>query len=512
MQELLARRRASAGPCAAPAPGLRRRGPGGRRRPRPAQRRPVRARRRRRAPPEPPGRAASAGRPPEPPPPTARGQGRGPGDLAAPPRSPKISRSSGSALLRVVLAAPGGPCAACAVHASASSTTWSGWRSGSRCGGRLTSSRMPAVFLTVRRNASSGARAPSPAPGHHVRFRGSEILFEYYAGRGIQLQPLVNFKKANLMHGACVQQGAGCEPAALAAGQLLAEMNAHGLRRAAAASSPGSTTSASAAAGRRGSAAWPRPPAVQALGRASRAARPSRDYLPPPARRSARSRRSPPTGVVKVRGPRGGRHYLQYSFAPRLFIINAFLQSVIGLYDYAELTGDERARRLWRAAEPEARARGAARSTSATGRSTATAGRESDQRLPRAAARVPGQRMCSRLRTDVYCDTARASAPTRRPGRARPRRAASSPPRSAAHQRSASRVTKLSAVQVSDHPRRRRSASTGRHLPPRRRLVRLDAARAPASTRSAWRRRSCAPARACVAAPAARGASRPAKP
>ena len=62
----------------------------------------------------------------------------------------------------------------------------------------------------------------------------------------------------------------------------------------------------------------------------------------------------PPTGVRAV-GPAGGIHYLQYSFAPRLWIFNAFLQSLIGLYDYSEATGDERARKLFDDAEPEAR-------------------------------------------------------------------------------------------------------------------------------------------------------------
>ena len=49
---------------------------------------------------------------------------------------------------------------------------------------------------------------------------------------------------------------------------------------------------------------------------------------------------------VATTGPLGGTHYLQYSFAPRLFIFNAFLQSVIGLYDYADITGDATASRL----------------------------------------------------------------------------------------------------------------------------------------------------------------------
>ena len=62
----------------------------------------------------------------------------------------------------------------------------------------------------------------------------------------------------------------------------------------------------------------------------------------------------PPAGV-RTSGPAGGVHYLQYSFAPRLYIFNAFLQALIGLHDFGKLAGDERATELYREAEPEAR-------------------------------------------------------------------------------------------------------------------------------------------------------------
>jgi len=61
-----------------------------------------------------------------------------------------------------------------------------------------------------------------------------------------------------------------------------------------------------------------------------------------------------PTGV-RTQGPLGGAHYLQYSFAPRLYIFNAFFEAVMGLHDFAKLTNDPRARQLFRRAEPEAR-------------------------------------------------------------------------------------------------------------------------------------------------------------
>jgi hypothetical protein len=93
--------------------------------------------------------------------------------------------------------------------------------------------------------------------------------------------------------------------------------------------------------------------AIQALARAADLlGRP--DYLKTARRALGAFQTLPPTGVRAV-GPAGGIHYLQYSFAPRLWIFNAFLQSLIGLYDYSEATGDVRARKLFDDAEPEAR-------------------------------------------------------------------------------------------------------------------------------------------------------------
>jgi hypothetical protein len=53
---------------------------------------------------------------------------------------------------------------------------------------------------------------------------------------------------------------------------------------------------------------------------------------------------------------RVGARYLQYSFAPGTDIINAFLQSLIGLYDYAQASGSTRAQRLFATGDAQARA------------------------------------------------------------------------------------------------------------------------------------------------------------
>jgi hypothetical protein len=43
----------------------------------------------------------------------------------------------------------------------------------------------------------------------------------------------------------------------------------------------------------------------------------------------------------------GGSHYLIYSFARRMYVMNAFLQALNGLHDYALITNDEHAYSLY---------------------------------------------------------------------------------------------------------------------------------------------------------------------
>jgi len=265
---------------------------------------------------------------------------------------------------------------------------------------RLTASRMPALFLILRRNTEFWPGRVIPRNRDRVTFSGSELLFGYYAGAGLQLQPLVNFKKANLMHGACVKDtGAQCRREGLR--MLLGEMVATSSRRG-------------------GFRAWEyffrfgggAPPwmsamaqatGVQAFGRASQ-------LLEDPtwegyAREALPAFETPsPTGVA-ARGPIGGTHFLQYSFAPRLFIINAFLQSLIGLYDYAQITGDSTARRLYAAAEPEARAE-LPRHDTGDWSTYSFGGRESTREYHE-LLREFLRSLCNRVRERTYCEAAK---------------------------------------------------------------------------------------------------------
>jgi hypothetical protein len=216
---------------------------------------------------------------------------------------------------------------------------------------RLGASRMPVAFLQLERNRQYWPRMPYPAPGDQVSFRGSQILFQYFAGEGLQLHPLSTFKKANHLQGFCERKEPTCDEAALR--RILDEMTALAVKRG------------------RGFIAWEylfyfgggTPPwmsgmaqatGIQALGRAATLLNEPK-YIETARQALGAFETAPPTGV-RTTGPRGGVHYLQYSFAPRLFIFNAFLQSLIGLHDFGQLANDDRARTLFRDAEPEARA------------------------------------------------------------------------------------------------------------------------------------------------------------
>jgi hypothetical protein len=209
---------------------------------------------------------------------------------------------------------------------------------------------MPVAFLQLERNRQYWPRKPYPAPGDQVSFRGSEILFQYFAGEGLQLHPLSTFKKANHLHGFCESGSPDCDVEALR--RILDEMTDLAVRRS------------------RRFIAWEylfwfgggTPPwmsgmaqatGIQALGRAS-ALLGDPKYAETARRALGAFTVRPPTGV-RTTGPRGGTHYLQYSFAPRLYIFNAFLQSLIGLYDFDRVVGNARALRLFQQAEPEAR-------------------------------------------------------------------------------------------------------------------------------------------------------------
>ena len=185
----------------------------------------------------------------------------------------------------------------------------------------LIASRLPALFLTLRVNQRWWTGGPLLASGQRVELQGSGIVWEYYAGQGIELQELGSFGRANGLYSA----GRASYPAFL---KLLGEL-------------------VPLAASRAGGIAWEyyfsfegSPPlwasamaqgtAIESLTRAFRVTG-ARSYLALAHRALPLLGSAPPAGAA-VR-TRLGRRYLLYTFAPGEAVINGFLQTLIGLYD-----------------------------------------------------------------------------------------------------------------------------------------------------------------------------------
>ncbi len=212
--------------------------------------------------------------------------------------------------------------------------------------GLLTASRLPALFLTLDRNREWWRRGPLLGYGQRVEFAGSQLVWESYPGQGIELQVLGSFGKAQWM---CAAGGRYANPCR----SMLAELIPLAARRA-------------------GGLTWEYyfnfdggvPPwtsamsqgtALQTLADAYRSLR-DPQYLGVGERALAVFRRPPPAGVAVP--ARRGTRYLQYSFAPALAddVINGFLQSLIGLDDYAQVSHSVTAERLFAAGSTEAQA------------------------------------------------------------------------------------------------------------------------------------------------------------
>ena len=203
---------------------------------------------------------------------------------------------------------------------------------------------MPALFLILDRNREWWGSKGPPASGARVRFAPSEIIFQYYPGRGLQLQPLANFGFANGLW------YSNRDDRLRSADRRVRPAAGEQGRR----SAPGSTTSTSGEARRRGSRGWRRQPRCRrSRGRAHDSA--TRSLLQIASEGVAAFERSTPTGVRVAAAD--GAWYALYSFAPRLEVLNGMLQSLIGLDAYRTLTGDPRGTALFDAGDALARAR-----------------------------------------------------------------------------------------------------------------------------------------------------------
>jgi hypothetical protein len=266
--------------------------------------------------------------------------------------------------------------------------------------GKLIPSRLPVLFLTLDRNRRWWTTGSLLSYGQRIEFTGSQLAWQYYPGQGIELTALGNFGKIDGLYAAGRADWSQAE-------SMLAEMLPLAARRG-------------------GGLTWEyyfkfdggRPPwtsamsqgtALEALTRASQALQKRGsglqpvDYLGIARKALSIFTRRPPVGV-KVPAPHGNR-YLQYSFAsaPPQNVINGFLQSLIGLYDYAQASGDPTAQALFAAGDAEAQAELPSFDTGAW--SLYQPGEEDSLDYHEL---VTGflQQLCSRTQATAYCTTA----------------------------------------------------------------------------------------------------------
>jgi hypothetical protein len=268
---------------------------------------------------------------------------------------------------------------------------------------RLSAGRLAPVFLVLRRNRQFWAGSPMlPAAGYRTTFGRDPAVFQYYPGHGLQLQQLASWGRVNAVARACLdarlRHGRRCPRAAL--GTAIDRLVGLGARRDRFLAweyyfAFGGGTPPWVSGMTQGTA-------VQALARSARVLHRPR-YLRVAARALGAFDRPPPFGVG-VDAP-GGRHFLMYSFAPGLRILNGDLQALTGLYDLAALGHDRHARRLFRAGEPAAR-RAVREYDTGAWSLYSQAGRESTLGYHQLVAGFLGN-LCARTHRATYCSAGR---------------------------------------------------------------------------------------------------------
>jgi hypothetical protein len=208
--------------------------------------------------------------------------------------------------------------------------------------GELIPSRLGALFLTLERNRQWWTTEPLLSSDERVSFAPSRIVWEYYPGQGIEIQWLATFGEANGYY------LAGDENANLR--QLLGEV-------------------IPLATARAGGIAWEymfhfdggTPPwtsglsqgtALQVLARAWSRFKEPADLTA--AQQALGIFQTPPPQGVRV-STTAGAIYAEYTYAPNDRILNGFIQSLVGLYEYTAITKDPLGLALFEAGDAEAR-------------------------------------------------------------------------------------------------------------------------------------------------------------
>lgn len=201
--------------------------------------------------------------------------------------------------------------------------------------GTLIVSRLEPLWQTLRANREWWSSGPLLGSGQRVRVGDSEIVWQYVPGQGLQIHPLANFGKLNALW-RNKRKDDQLEP-------LLDEL-------------------LPLAAARAGGLAWEyyfdygggRAPWVsglaqgtglQSMARAAIRLQRKEEVFPLLHAGLAIFKAAPPKGVRLTSGD--GAHYLIYSFDRSLLVLNAFVQSLVGLYDFAAYANDDVTRALF---------------------------------------------------------------------------------------------------------------------------------------------------------------------
>jgi hypothetical protein len=255
----------------------------------------------------------------------------------------------------------------------------------------LTGPRLVPLWLTLERNRAYWSANRSGPSTRRISFPGSQLVWQWFPGQGLQFHPLANFAKLNQLWASRSDD----------MGQLLDELLALRVPRA-------------------GGTAWEyyfafgggKPPwvsglaqgtGIQSIARVAQRTGRQAEVLPIADQALGVFATAPPAGVRVATAD--GAHYALYSFDPGLRVINGFIQALVGLYDLGKIGDDERARTLYADGERVARAELPTFDTGAWSLySRGSVEHESDlsyHQLLRAFLRS----MCTRTEDPVYCDT-----------------------------------------------------------------------------------------------------------
>ena len=208
--------------------------------------------------------------------------------------------------------------------------------------GALSGSLQASVFLTLEENRHWWTTEPLLSADERVKAPPSELIWEYYPGQGLEIQWLATFGEGN--------------------GYFLSGHENTNLRTLLGEILPLATHVGSGITWEYlfhfdgGTPPWTsglsQGTGLQLLARGYQRLK-SPEYLTAAQQALGVFQTAPPHGVLVPTG--AGAMYAEYSYAPTDKILNGFIQSLVGIYDYTAITKDPLGLKLFEAGDAEAR-------------------------------------------------------------------------------------------------------------------------------------------------------------